>query len=52
MGIRQNIFYIFEKKEFKVADSKKLRLDLGLVRLIDANGIDVGQPLWLKDCPT
>ena len=24
----------------------------GLVGLIDAKGIDVAQPIWLRDCPT
>ena len=27
-------------------------LVLGLVELIDAKGIDVAQPIWLRDCPT
>ena len=26
-------------------------LVLGLVELIDAKGIDVAQPIWLRDCP-
>jgi hypothetical protein len=55
-----------KKKESKMADSKKLSfskspilkiflrkfhgLVLGLVELIDAKGIDVAQPIWLRDC--
>ena len=53
------------KKTFKMANSKKLRfstppifnfflrkfqgLVLGLVELIDPKGIDVAQPIWLRD---
>ena len=56
------------KKIFKIADSKKRvfqppskaeqfppkshGLVLGLVGLIDAKGIDVAQPIWLRDCLT
>ena len=56
----KKIFFL--KKNFKMADSKKLkfskspilknfwrkfhRLVLGLVGLIDAKGIDVAQPIW------
>jgi hypothetical protein len=28
------------------------RFVLGLVESIDANGINVAQPIWLSDCPT
>ena len=57
------MLFFFEKKKFKMADSKKLSfstspkaeqfppkfhgLVLGLVGLIDAKGIDVAQPIWL-----
>ena len=57
-----------KKKKSKMADSneqsfskssilkKILRkfpgLVLGLVELIDAKGIDVAQPIWLRDCLT
>ena len=27
-------------------------LVLGLVGLFDANGIEMAQPIWLRDCPT
>ena len=61
MGMKQKKQYFFEKK-MKMADSKKLSfstspkaeqfppkfhgLVLGLVRLIDAKGIDVAQHIW------
>ena len=60
--------FFFEKKKFKMADSKKLsfsttpkaeqlspnfhRLVLGLVGLIDAKGTNVTQPIWPSGCPT
>ena len=42
---------------FKIANSQTFLwkfhgLVLGLVELIDAKGIDVAQPIWLRDCPT
>jgi hypothetical protein len=56
------------KIKFKMADSKKMSfsklpilkillckfhgLVLGLVGLIDAKGIDVAQPVWLRNCLT
>ena len=66
MGMKQK--KKFEKKKFKMADSKKLSfstspkaeqfppkfhgLVLGLVGLIDAKGNDVAQPIWPWGCPT
>jgi hypothetical protein len=54
--------FFFEKKKFKMADSKKLSFStspkaeqfppkfhgfvLGIVGLIDAKGIDFAQPTW------
>ena len=68
MGMKQKKFFFFEKKKFKMADSKKLSfstspkaeqfppkfhgLVLGLVGLIDAKGINVTQPIWSSGCPT
>ena len=65
--MNKNLIFFLEKK-IKMADSKKLRfstppilniffqklhgLVLGLVRLIDVEGIDVGQPIWPWGCPT
>ena len=45
------------EKKIKMAESKNLRfskpgLVLGLVQLIDKKGIDVDQPIWLRDYPT
>ena len=45
------------EKKIKMAESKNLRfskpgLVLGLVELIDKKGIDVDQPIWLRDYPT
>ena len=45
-----------KKKKIKMAESKNLRfskpgLVLGLAELIDKKGIDVYQPIWLRDCP-
>jgi hypothetical protein len=42
---------------FKIANSKKKIVKIyglipWLVGLIDAKGIDVAQPTWLRDCPT
>ena len=67
MRIKQKKF-LFSKKIFKMADSKKVRFSkspilnvflwkfhesvLGLVGLIDAKGIDLSQPIWLWGCPT
>ena len=44
------------EKKIKMAESKNLRfskpgLVLGLVELIDKKGIDVDQPIWLRDYP-
>ena len=60
--MKQKNFFFFEKKKFKMADSKKGHfpsppilniffqnfhgLVLGLVGLIDAKGIDGTQPIW------
>jgi hypothetical protein len=65
--MKQNIFF-FWKKKLKMADTKKLSFStspkaeqflpkfhgfvLGLVELIDANGINVTQPIWPSGCPT
>ena len=47
MGMKQ-FFYFFEKKnQNQNCRLKKKRPFLGLVKLIDAKGIDVAQPLWL-----
>ena len=62
MGMKQKKIFFFEKKKFKMADSKKahfskspilkkfprkfLRWVLGLVGLNDAKGIDVAQRIW------
>ena len=59
-------FHADEAKKIKIADSKKLRfstspilnffppkfhgLVLGIVGLIDVKGIDVAQPIQLRDC--
>jgi hypothetical protein len=59
---------IFGEKKSKMANSKKLSfskspilknfsrkfygLVLGSVGLIDVKGIDVAQPIWMRDCPT
>ena len=45
------------EKKIKMAESKNLRfsklgLVFGLVELIDKKGIDVDQPIWLRDYPT
>ena len=66
MGMKQ--FFCFLKKKFNMADSKKLSfsttpkaeqflpkfhgLVLGVVRLIDAKGIDLAQPIWPSGCLT
>ena len=63
MGLSKKKKFFFEKKKFKMADSKKthfskspileifsrksLRSVLGLVGLNDAKGIDVAQRIWL-----
>ena len=48
------------KKNFKMADSKKLRFSKPTIQLvlgfglglIDAKAIDVAHLIWLRDCPT
>ena len=65
---KKHFFFLFLKKKFKIADSKKVHFSkspilkiflwkfhgsvLGLVELIDAKGIDLSQPIWLWGCPT
>ena len=56
MGIKQK--KEFQKLRFskprilKIFSRKFQGLGLGLVGLIDAKGIDVAQPIWLRDCLT
>ena len=68
MRVKQKKNFFFEKKKFKMADSKKGHfpappilnifswkfhgLVLGLVELIDAKGIGMAQFIWLWGCPT
>ena len=43
----------FSKSPILKSFSRKFhRLDLGLVGLIDAKGIDMAQPIWLSGCTT
>ena len=62
MGLSKIFFLFFEKKKYKMADSKTPHFAkqsilniffpnlagwvLGLVELIDAKGIDLAQPVW------
>ena len=66
--LTNKLWRFFKKKNFKMADSKKVRFSkspilkkffwkfhgsvLGLEGLVDAKGIDLSQPIWLWDCLT